>query len=188
MVPPAQVNRTDGRVWYIPHHGVYHPKEKTIRVVFDCGATYQGTSINCELLQGPNLTNTLIGVLTRFRKEPVALMADIQAMFHQVKVTDDDTDFLPFLWWPQGNVDAAPTEFRMTNFEFIWSGLFTQHCKLCTQKDCTGQCRQLPTWGNKDNNGELLCGWLLNICAHRKGSSKADLKPHPSVTKEDFIY
>lgn len=41
-------------------------------------------------------------------------MADIQAMFHQVKVTESDTDFLLFLWWPQGNVDDAPVEYRMT--------------------------------------------------------------------------
>jgi len=114
IVPFAQLNRTDGKVWYIPHHGVYHPKKKTIRVVFDCGATFRGTSLNSELLQGPNLTNTLIGVLTRFRKEPVALMADIQAMFHQVKVTETDTDFLRFLWWPQGDTDDAPVEYRMT--------------------------------------------------------------------------
>ena len=25
-----------GVKWYIPHHGVYHPKKKKIRVVFDC--------------------------------------------------------------------------------------------------------------------------------------------------------
>lgn len=114
MVPSAQKNRSDGKVWYIPHHGVYHPKKMTIRVVFDCGASFQGTSLNSELLQGPNLTNTLIGVLTRFRQELVVVMADIQAMFHQVKVNEGDTDFLHFLWWPQGNVDDAPTEFRMT--------------------------------------------------------------------------
>ena len=30
-------------VWYIPHHGVYHPKKPTaIRVVFYCAAEYQG--------------------------------------------------------------------------------------------------------------------------------------------------
>lgn len=23
-VPPQQLHREDGRVWYIPHHGVYH--------------------------------------------------------------------------------------------------------------------------------------------------------------------
>ena len=34
-------------IWYIPHHGVYHPKKKKIiRVVFDCRAHYQGISLN----------------------------------------------------------------------------------------------------------------------------------------------
>ena len=31
---------TPGHAWYIPHHGVFHPKKKKIRVVFDCAATY----------------------------------------------------------------------------------------------------------------------------------------------------
>ena len=116
MVHPAQLNRSDGKVWYIPHHGVYHPKKKTIRVAFDCDATFQGASFNSttELLQGPNLKNTLIGEPTRFREELVALMADIQAMFHQIKVTERGTDFLHISWSPQGNVDDAPMEFRMT--------------------------------------------------------------------------
>ncbi|KAL7883055.1 hypothetical protein SRHO_G00007130 [Serrasalmus rhombeus] len=82
-VPCQQLNRSDGRLWFLPHHGVYHPKKKTLRVVFDCASVYQGISLNSQLLQGPFLTSTLLGVLTRFRKECVALMADIQAMFHQ---------------------------------------------------------------------------------------------------------
>lgn len=89
MVPSAQKNRSDGKVWHIPHHGALHPKKKTIRVVFDCGESFQGTSLYSELLQGPNVTNTLIPVLTRFRQELVAAMADIQASFirsKQVKV------------------------------------------------------------------------------------------------------
>ena len=68
----------EGKTWYLPHHGVYHPKKPgKIRVVFDCSCSYKGTSLNEELLQGPNLTNSLVGVLTRFRLEPVAFMADI---------------------------------------------------------------------------------------------------------------
>lgn len=55
VVPPHQLKREDGKVWYIPHHGVYHPKKKTLRVVFDCGAVYRGTSLNCQLLQVPTL-------------------------------------------------------------------------------------------------------------------------------------
>lgn len=80
-IPPEQLLRDDHRIWYIPHHGVYHPKKKKIRVVFDCTASYKGVSLNEELLQGPDLTNTLIGVLQRFREEPVAMMADIESMF-----------------------------------------------------------------------------------------------------------
>lgn len=37
-VPTAEPDRLDGRLWYIPHYGVYHPKKQSIRVVFDCGA------------------------------------------------------------------------------------------------------------------------------------------------------
>ncbi|XP_034074694.1 uncharacterized protein LOC117547890 [Gymnodraco acuticeps] len=101
------------RSWYIPHHGVYHPKKRKLRVVFDCGATYQGTSLNARLLQGPDLTNSLIGVLTRFRQKNIAFMADIEAMFHQVKVPEEDSDLLTFLWWPDGDLSSELEEYQM---------------------------------------------------------------------------
>ena len=105
-VPEAKLNRNDGRVWYLPHHGVYHPKKpEKIRVVYDCSAEYQGTSLNKQLYQGPDLTNNLVGVLTRFRQEKVAFMTDVEAMFHQVRVPESDCDLLRFLWWPRGDVD-----------------------------------------------------------------------------------
>jgi len=75
-VPENELAINDGHTWYVPHHGVYHPKKPgKIRVVFDCSAMYKGESLNKELLQGPDLTNNLIGVLCRFRKEPVASCA-----------------------------------------------------------------------------------------------------------------
>ncbi|KAL3981342.1 small subunit ribosomal protein S12 [Sarotherodon galilaeus] len=112
-VPDKDLERSDGKVWYIPHHGVYHPKKHKMRVVFDCGAAYQGFTLNGQLLQGPNLTSTLIGVLTRFRQEPVAVMADVEAMFHQVKVPPEDTDLLRFLWWPNGDLNQALVAYKM---------------------------------------------------------------------------
>lgn len=112
-VPDNDLKRSDGKVWYIPHHGVYHPKKHKMRVVFDCGAAYQGFTLNGQLLQGPNLTSTLIGVLTRFRQEPVAVMADVEAMFHQVKVPPEDTDLLRFLWWLNGDINRALVAYRM---------------------------------------------------------------------------
>jgi len=83
----------DNRIWYIPHHGVYHPnKPGKIRVVFDCSCQYLGSSLNKALLQGPDLTNSLVGVLIRFRQEPIAVMADVEAMFHQVRVPETQLD------------------------------------------------------------------------------------------------
>ncbi|XP_070537534.1 uncharacterized protein [Ptychodera flava] len=42
QVPNDELDRDDGKVWYIPHHGVYHPKKpEKIRVVFDCSAKFQ---------------------------------------------------------------------------------------------------------------------------------------------------
>ena len=106
--------KTNGRVWYIPHHGVYHPKKPDkIRVVFDCSAEFQEYSLNRHLLQGPNLTNTLIGVLSRFRQEAVAFMCDIEAMFHQVRVNEEHRDFLRFLWWDKGDTSNEPEEYRI---------------------------------------------------------------------------
>lgn len=111
-IPTEQLGRQDGRVWYIPHHGVYHPKKKKIRVVFDCTAKYQGMALNKQLLQGPDLTNTLIGVLLRFKEHSVAFMADIESMFYQVTVPEEDGDLLRFLWWPDGDLDSKIEEFR----------------------------------------------------------------------------
>lgn len=84
--------------WYIPHHGVYHPqKPKKICVVFDCSAKFKNTSLNEHLLTGPDLTNTLVGVLCRFRKGQVAIMCDVERMFHQFHVAPSDQDYLRFL-------------------------------------------------------------------------------------------
>lgn len=83
--------------WMVLKERVYHPRKNTLCVVFDCAVTFKGASLNIQLLQGPNLTSSL-GVFTRFRQKPVAIMGDIQKMFYQVKVAETDKDFLRFLW------------------------------------------------------------------------------------------
>ena len=103
-----------GTQWYLPHHPVFHPqKPGKIRVVFDCSAKHGNTSLNDQLLQGPDLTNSLVGVLTRFREEPVAFMSDIEAMFHQVRVRPSDRDALRFLWWPNADLETPAEEYQM---------------------------------------------------------------------------
>lgn len=55
-----------------------------------------------------------MGVLLRFRQEPVASMCDIESMFHQIGVTEECRDFLRFLSWEGGDLSKDPAEFRMT--------------------------------------------------------------------------
>ena len=95
----------EGTNWFIPHHGVYHPRKKKLRVVWDCSSVSGGVCLNDLLLQGPDLTNDLLGVLIRFREEKVAFMADIEAMFYQVRVPKNQRSFFQFLWWEDGDTN-----------------------------------------------------------------------------------
>ena len=79
----------------------------------DCAAKSHGISLNDHLLQGPDFVNDLVGVLIRFRQEPVAVCGDIKQMFHQVMVSPEDRDALRFLWWPGGDTSKAPQVYRM---------------------------------------------------------------------------
>ncbi len=117
-VPEAEVNRSDGKVWYIPHHGVRHPQKRKLRVVYDCAASFKSVSLNQKLLKGPDLTSSLIGVLLRFRRDLIAVIADIEAMYHQVKVQKSDQDLLRFLWWPNGDINQPAKVHRMTSHIF----------------------------------------------------------------------
>ncbi len=62
-------HRSDLPVWFIPHHPVTNvDKPGKVRIVFDCAAKYQGMSLNDRVLQGPDLTNELLGELLRFKR------------------------------------------------------------------------------------------------------------------------
>ena len=110
---PTETPASD-KTWYLPHHPVIHPFKAKIRVVFDCAAEYCNTSLNHKLVRGPDLMNSLISVLLKFRKEPIALVADVEQMFHQVFVNPEDREALRFLWWPDGDLDKEPVLHQMT--------------------------------------------------------------------------
>ena len=59
-------------------------------------------------MQEPDLNNRLDAVLLRIRKESIALVANVEAMFHQVLVSPRDRDSFCFLWWRDGDVRKKP--------------------------------------------------------------------------------
>ncbi|KAL3977608.1 alcohol-forming fatty acyl-CoA reductase [Sarotherodon galilaeus] len=111
VAPPL---REDEECWFLPSFGVYHPqKPNQIRVVFDSSAQYCGVSLNDVPLTGPDLNNSLLGVLLRFRRERVTMLADIQQMFHCFLVHERHRNFLRFLWYEDNDLSKAVIDYRM---------------------------------------------------------------------------
>ena len=86
-------------------------KPNKLRIAFDAAAKFSNTSLNEHLLKGPDLLNSLVGILLRFREGQYAIIGDIEAMYHQVKVLKEDTDSLRFLW--RENFNASVDEYIM---------------------------------------------------------------------------
>ena len=100
--------------WYIPHHSVYYPhKPDKIQVVFDCSSEFQGRGLNKELLSEPDLTNQIVGILSRIRENEIALMTDIESMFYQVRVSEEHRRYFKFLWWKDGKYENSVTDCEM---------------------------------------------------------------------------
>ena len=64
-------------------------------------------------MQGPDLVNSLLSVLLRFRKNAITLVADIEAMFYQVRVDPKDKDSLGSCSGLTGDFSEEPTTHRM---------------------------------------------------------------------------
>lgn len=87
-------------------------------MVFDLNAEFCGTSISKALLSGPDLTNQIVVVLLRrFRKEPI-VVTDIEAMYHQVIVPENQRCFLWFLWWKDGDSSNVIVDHESTPHVF----------------------------------------------------------------------
>ena len=62
--------------------------------MFDAAAEFQNTSLSKNLLKGPGYLNSLVGILPRFHREKLAVMADMEQVYHQIKVKESDQDAL----------------------------------------------------------------------------------------------
>ncbi|KAH9580868.1 hypothetical protein MS3_00009365, partial [Schistosoma haematobium] len=79
---------------------------------------FAGVSLNDMIYQGLDTTTELVYIFLRFRKESVAITADVEEMFMQVKVPESDRGTLGFLWWQEGDLSREPPEFQTTSHPF----------------------------------------------------------------------
>ncbi|XP_068209183.1 uncharacterized protein [Palaemon carinicauda] len=81
--------------------------------LFEKGYTYKIPDDEVNKIPCPNLTNSLTGVLIRFRQEVYAFIGDIEAMFFHIKIAPENQDYVRFLLWPNGDINRPLEEFRM---------------------------------------------------------------------------
>ena len=92
------------RIWYLSTHPVENPnKPGKARRVANTASKFKGVSLNNALLTGPDLLANLLEIILRFRKHPVGVLADIEGMFMQVAIREDQSA-LRFLWLEDGIV------------------------------------------------------------------------------------
>ncbi|KAL7299392.1 hypothetical protein TKK_0007958 [Trichogramma kaykai] len=112
---PAADRLPDQILWYLPCFGARNPnKPGKVRLVFDAAAKSWGVCFNDLLNKGPDLINSLIGVIMRFRRYAIAFKGD---MFLKVKLREHDWNAQRFLWRDRDRA-SEPKEFVMTSLLF----------------------------------------------------------------------
>ena len=88
--------RTSPVPWYIPHQMVHCNGKSS--VTFNCSFECKGQSLNEQLLPGPVLGPTLIGVLLSLHMKAAAISGNIKGMFHQTHQPPTDRPTVRFTW------------------------------------------------------------------------------------------
>ncbi|XP_022777780.1 uncharacterized protein LOC111319232 [Stylophora pistillata] len=99
-VSKDEVKNYQGPVHYIPHHAVVRPEKKStpVRIVFKSSCVFQRHKLNDYWMKGPDLLNSLFGVVLRFREKEVALVGHISKMYHRILILEEDQQVHRFLW------------------------------------------------------------------------------------------
>ena len=133
----AVTNQDAKNIWYLPHHPVINKqKPDKIRRVTNAASKYKGVSLNDALLTGPDLLCNLHGLLLRFRQYKVAVTADIEAMFMQVGIREDDQDALRFLW--SDNDQERTSKYQ----RLIFGATCSPACAIFVLQKCANDNRQ----------------------------------------------
>ncbi|XP_050064313.1 uncharacterized protein LOC114118967 [Aphis gossypii] len=110
VVDPAY----SGPVYYLPHHAVLKAESLTtkLRVVFDGSAVSKsGLSLNDILLKGPKTQPDLINILLRFRVHRIAVTADIEKMYRQIRLSSEDCELQRICY--RANPNDQITEYKL---------------------------------------------------------------------------
>ena len=119
-------------IWYLPTHPVENPnKPEKVRRVANAASIFKGTSLNDNLLTGPNLLTDLLELILRFREHAIGVLADIEGMFMQIAIRPEDQSALRFLWLE----DDLVRQYQYTRL--IFGANCSPCCAIFTLRKCS---------------------------------------------------
>ncbi|GFT60557.1 uncharacterized protein TNCV_1966531 [Trichonephila clavipes] len=102
MIPVENIVKSiDSKIYFLPHHALMKVDSVStkLRVVFDgtCKPS-NGNSLNSILGIGKMLQPDLFTILVKFRLNEIAFSADIQQMYRQILIDQEDQNFQRIVW------------------------------------------------------------------------------------------
>ncbi|KAG1685791.1 hypothetical protein GQR58_008908 [Nymphon striatum] len=106
-----EITTYSGPIHYLAHREVCRPDSKStpLRIVFNC------IVLNEFMSKGPDLLNSLWGVLLRFREHSIAISGD--KMYHQVSIPHSDQHLHRYMWRDL-KISAEPDHYVKTVLTF----------------------------------------------------------------------
>ena len=116
-------------------------KSEKVRVACEATSKNKGKPLNLLLCRRPDSLNSLIGVLPRFGNNNTIIVANVEGMFHQVRVKPSDYDSQRLYG------QTHPRKFKGRNISnastHLQSNRLSMLCKLCYQKSSKRHFRKL---------------------------------------------
>ena len=137
--------------WYVPHlHVLNTNKPDKVRRVCNAASKFGGFSLNDNLMAGPDLLQSRIGIIFRFREKQNALTADVEAKFLQVKVPPADCKILRFLWKENNTEPISVYEYGRHIFGAKNSPTCVNYALQQVGRDCGGDNGMVATLINRN--------------------------------------
>ncbi|GFV45767.1 integrase catalytic domain-containing protein [Trichonephila clavipes] len=117
---------TDRAVFYLPHQAVFRQESLTtkMRIVFDASSHEDGQpSLNDCIWSGGNLNPNIFHLIISFRLNTIAITADIERVFLQISLRDEDRDAVRFLFPDIKSNQTDPYKFQVYRFKRVMFGV-----------------------------------------------------------------
>ncbi|GFS52442.1 integrase catalytic domain-containing protein [Trichonephila clavipes] len=116
---------------FLPHHAVIKPSSPTtkLRVVFDASCkTTNGTSLNSLLGVGPKLQRDIFEILLNFRIPRIVFTADIEKMYRQILVADEDQRYQQILWRNNSSENIRTYKLKTVTYGLASASFLATRC------------------------------------------------------------